>query len=166
MVKIIEISAPEYDVKKTVDYEAVGKKIGSKIKEHFPNQKVILRGISQQDHKKPLDEVVDDITQHGTDRIDPEIGGKGYQTVDADIFGVEHHTDYSEKIVAKNTQKHVDENLKRGFEPRRVDLYIVYDADQMENIPYEKKGKIKKDAFRFKDPKNKHKAVKAVIRVK
>jgi hypothetical protein len=51
--------------------------------------------------------------------------------------------------------------------PVRIDIAIVYDTDQLEQIPhrYEGRNDIKDDGFAFKNPEDKADAVLGVIKI-
>jgi hypothetical protein len=167
MAKITEVSIPEYDLKKKVDYDAVGRKIDDHLKKHFRGKKAVIRAISSSERNEDLDETVKTILKHGTDRTCPDVKGRGYdKNPDIDIFGAQYDIDSAEAIGRDFVQHFYEDPQKHGADPLKIDLLVVYDAQQLERVPHSVRDKPRHDGYRFKHPEKKHEAVHGVVKIK
>jgi hypothetical protein len=167
MTKVISVHMPDYHRSKTVDHEKVGGTVHQYIKQHFSGKKIVLRGLDSGEHPDlVVDELVDRIAQHGTDRYDSGKGGRGYSKHDEiELFGIQYDVDNGERTVKTLVRKFHEANAEKRGVPVKMDVYMVYDADYLENIPATKEGKPVIDQFKFKDPKKKKDALKAIIKL-
>ncbi len=169
-ISLYEIYVPEYTVDKEPDHDLVGSKVDALFKEHFLDKKIIVRCLSMVDHVNlTLDELVNIIIKTGTDRYDPNIAGDRYDNVEdkhIDIFALEIKVTEEEKIFKNFTVPFYEYPLEMSGTPMRLDLVTVYDASKFNNVLHSYgDGRIKDDAFTFKDSKNKQEAVLAVIKI-
>lgn len=157
MSKVTEVKVPRYDVSKKIDYKKIGEKLDSHIKEEYSGE-VLLRAISISEHDKPLDEVVNDILKHGTDRTNPKIKGRKYNSPD-EIYAGRHNLDKQEKITPIYVQKFYEKPVEKGADPMKIDLILVYDPEHFEH------DLEKPTRHTFKNTKEKKRALKGIIKV-
>jgi hypothetical protein len=167
MTKVIEVAMPEYKRDYEVDHEKVGGTVHSHIKKHFAGKKVVVRALDSSDHHPlTINKLVDNIVEHGTDRYDPHVKGVDYDKhEDIDVFGIQYDVDSDPRTMPKLVRKFHDAFKERRKKPAKIDVYMVYDADYLENVPETKEGVQKQDQFKFKDASKKKKALKAVIKL-
>ena len=165
MANIYEIHAPEYQVSqdKVTGYECAGRKIDELITELFGNKHLLMRGFSSKEHGSSIDAAVQEILETGWDR-NHQHHGKGYSKVDCDLFAWEYTSD-KRPPVGFPLWKAWEGNVKRNSRAFRWDVVVVYDSDKMSCVPYEHKGRMYYDAFRFQDSSAKKDAVLAVIKL-
>lgn len=165
------ISTPEYSVASKPDYEKIGSKLDSFIKNHFLGKKVCIRALGTQDHKLSTDALIEKIKEAGTDKYDltrtsfweewDVYKGKGidlfacFKEITADFkFMHEVVGDFYEGAQAD-----------RGYSVK-VDLLLFYDAEKLEMVPIKyAQDDIGEDAWKFKFPENKQDALTAIVRI-
>ncbi|MBW2964586.1 hypothetical protein KY363_03940 [Candidatus Woesearchaeota archaeon] len=160
--QVYEQDIPEYTSGKRPDFDSIGAKIDRALVEAFGDRKLVLRGISVQEHGKTVDEVVNLITSLGTDRTDQQREGRGYRHVDCDFFAAEWNPASGGAQIW--VRKFYEGSIRHGRSPLRPDLFIVYDPEQVQNITYSKGDKILKDAYAFKGPEKKD-ALLGILRI-
>ena len=156
--KLIKIDCPIYKFDKELNLEAVSNEIDQAILANFAGKNIVLRGIQSQKHSVPKDELINQILQSGTDRLDSnsdcavEVNDKLI-----DLFGYACKVDKSPFVlpVLEGFHKWKPKSLERP--QTRVDIWMIYDAKQLENIEYfHKTYKVKvNDGYRFINPSNK-----------
>jgi nicotinic acid phosphoribosyltransferase len=166
MTKVIYIPMPDYKKSHSADYDKVGGAVHEHIKRHFAGKKVVVRALDSSEHEGSVDQLVEKIVEHGTDRHDPSVEGRDYDKhPEIDIFGIRYDVDASPGTIPKLVKKFHEAYNDKLKKPVRVDIYMVYDAEHLEQVPATKEGARKVDQFKFKDPSKKKEALKAVIRL-
>jgi hypothetical protein len=148
-----------------LDLNKVSKCIDDVLIEKFANQKVVIRGIQSEKHELPKDQLVQQIINIGSDRYAQESKNKvKVNDRPIDLFGY--------ACVAKSP---MTLSVLEGFHKwkpmclerpqRRVDIWMAYDADQLENIEYNHGyyGVKAKDGYLFKNQNEKQNALLGVL---
>jgi len=170
-IPIYTLNLPQYKVGVEPDDKDFGKLLDDEIKNHFLGQAILVRGIASSEHRdKSVDELINTIKETGTDHYDSDRKGDRYENISGnhiDLFA------FPATYTAETKLMHM---LFWGFYhsaiyihgyPMRIDLVTIYDADQMEQILHQYKGRddIKDDGFVFKNPTKKHSALKGIIKI-
>lgn len=166
-----EIALPEYSAAQEPDANAIGRIVDNEIRKHFIGRSVVVRGVASSEHSdKSIDELIEIIRTTGTDRYDPNRKGDRYENTEnkhIDLFGVlSQVTNESEIFNIIAWGFYHSAKAIHGY-PVRIDIVIVYDADQLEQVmhTYESRDDIKDDGFSFKDNTDKPSAVLGVIKL-
>lgn len=163
---------PDYHLDKRANYDAFGKAIDDVVKKHFLGKDVAIRGISLANHPgKTMSDMVATILSTGTDRYDaahepfwkdfPEYKNKGIE-----LFAGKEYVDknfHSSHDLIENFFEGA--KVDRGYAVR-LDIITIYDVEQLEMIPIQYSDGIGRDAWKFKHPEEKEKAVLGVIKIK
>ena len=175
--KIIEISIPEYAIETQPDYKSVGEKIDKTIGDNFDGT-FLLRALSMIDHPQyTLDELVSIILKTGTDKYDINRKGVAHEEFEPykpDIQAGEIVVK-SGKIIGES----LSEDVKRFYENTlidrgyrlRTDLIVLYDpqqfvqAEKTDDTKPSVASHLEKYLWKFKNPKNKSKAVAGIIKI-
>jgi hypothetical protein len=133
---------------------------------NFKGMDVIIRGVQSEKHELPKEDLIKVILEKGTDRYavssDNEIK---VNDKPIDLFG------YACRIEGDNICLPVLEGFHK-WKPmslespqRKADIWLVYDANKLENVEYNHSYyNVKaKDGYSFKDQNNKLDALLAVI---
>ena len=174
MVSVCTINLPEYTVDKKPDFELLGSKIDTILKENFLGQNVVLRALGVQEHPgKTTEELIQIVQDTGTDRYDPTRKGDRYENIEGkhiDFFGmpflITKHEEYLKNILEPF---YFYPPKLRGVLPIRIDIVIIYDPKQIEVVEHQyegREGETKTDGYIFKDQNNKTKALKGLIHIK
>lgn len=170
-MKLIEVILPEYTVDKEPDDRAIGKTIDDEIKKHFMGKAVLVRGIASSEHSgKSVDELIKIIQRTGTDRYDHKRVGDRYENVEGkhiDLFAFPAQVTESTEVARHMIWGFYHSSIGVHGRPMRIDIVIVYDADQMKQVlhTYEGRNDTKDDGFVFKHPDYKTAALLGVIKV-
>lgn len=153
MTQIYEISLPEYEKDESTDFSKIGKKADEFVATNYPNKWIAIRGVSLESHPgKSLDELVELILEHGTDRYDKNRKSVHYEMDEK--FGIELHasTVFYNKDEAKSghyskerltTGSPIGQQLEelyhgaiidRGY-PVVADLLLIYNVDKLKTPP-------------------------------
>lgn len=175
-IKIISIPLSEYNIDTEPDYQTIGTKIDEALEENFTGKEIAIRALSLTDHPQlTLDELVQIIFEKGTDKYDPNRKGVEHESFEpyrldfqagTCVVGKNHFGEGADII------KKFYENvlLDRGYR-LRIDLLLVYDLRQLvqaEKIDTDKpnvRSHLESLLFRFKDSKNKPKALLGIIKL-
>ncbi len=184
-VKIVEISLPEYKIKSKPKYIELGRKVDFEIEKNLPDGQYVYRAIGADDHPNlSLNEFVSIILKYGTDKYNPnrkEVCHEEFCMYDHDIqtgfFEIKNQkiildNSYEYNSLFGDTIKKFYENvlLDRGYSIR-IDLLIIYDANQLEKVkkinPKAKRARpeLEECLYKFKNPKNKKDALRAIIKI-
>jgi len=162
--KILHISCPDYDFD-NLDIEKVSECIDDALIDKFSNQKVVLRGIQSEKHDIPKDQLIQQIIDIGSDRYALE--SKNEVKVNdrpIDLFGFACTAKRPMTLsVLEGFHKWKPMSLERP--QQRADIWMVYDANQLENVEYfHSYYKVKaRDGYVFKDPEHKTEALLGVL---
>jgi hypothetical protein len=168
---ITQINLPQYNIKQEPNADAIGKIVDDEIKKQFLGRSVVVRGIASSEHPgKTADELIKIIKKTGTDRYNPAKKGDRYENIEGkhiDLFGVPALvTKASEMFKVIVWGFYHSAKAVHGY-PVRIDVVIIYDADQLTQVlhRYEGREDVKDDGFSFKDDANKAQAVLGVIKL-
>lgn len=170
-MKNIEIKVPEYTVDKEPDDKAIGKIIDDKLKENFNGDSVLIRGIASSEHpEKSIDELISIIEKTGSDRYDPSINGDRYENIEGkkiDLFAFPAQITESTDLARHMIWGFYHSAIGVHGRPMRIDIITIYDAEQMQQVFHQYKGRedIKDDGFVFKQPGSKSDAVLGIIKL-
>jgi hypothetical protein len=171
LMKLLEIDLPQYNIQQEPDSDAISQAVDDVIRKEFFGKSVVVRGIASSEHPdKTVDELIDIISKTGTDKYDPSRKGDRYENVEnkhIDLFGVPATvSDESEIFKILVWGFYHSAKAVHGY-PVRIDIAIVYDADQLEQVVhrYEGRDDIKDDGFAFKNSENKAAAVLGIIKI-
>lgn len=166
---VIQAPCDEYVLSSDFDLRAIARFIDTVLVRHFDGRKIVLRAISSQAHHMATAELTQQIERLGTDRYDSDRPGDRYENLEGrhiDLFG-------RTCTIAKG--KTISLPLLEGFhiygpeysgEPAlRMDIWSVYDRDQLRAVPhsYAGVGQRKHDGFVFRDPERKSAALLGVV---
>ena len=166
---IWHVHVPGYITKKNVDYQGIGKKLDKIIRSNLKEKNIVMRCLGSQDHpQRTTQELVEIIKQTGTDRYDPKrkiIFHKFYAKHNPDLFAspvkVSENTPSMAEVLKKFYTKTTGDR-KIGV---RADIVVFYDPKKLEMVKHVYKGQEESDLFKFKNPKNKQKAVLGIIEI-
>ena len=182
--KIVEVSLPEYNIKKKPDYLKLGKKVDSVIEKSFPDGKYILRAIGSSDHQGiSLHGLVNIILKKGTDKYDPKRKDVCYEEFcefDYDIQASTFEIKNGKLIVTGNKYPSIfGEVVYNFFEHAptdrgyavKIDLLLIYDPKKLAKAKLtnpnikRKRGRWDKYLYKFKDQKNKKDALLGIVKI-
>lgn len=170
-MKTITLNLSEYTVEQEPDHKAIGEVVDDAIKQHFPGQTIIARGLSSNEHpNKTVEELIEIIQKLGTDRYEPERAGDRYENIKG------KHIDFFAFRRKVTPRMELFKDISWGFyhgakaihgKPVRIDLLTIYDAAQLKAVVHQYEGHtdIKRDGFIFKRPENKTNALLGIIKV-
>ena len=163
-IKLLHIDCPEYQFD-NLDVEKVGHCIDKALFDNFAGKNIILRGIQSEKHDLHKDQLVKKIVAFGSDRF----GNRNDNAVNVndkyiDLFGLACKVEGPISISILNGF-HVWKPMSLERPKRKVDIWTVYDADQLENVEYfHSHYKVKaKDGYIFKKPERKTDALLGVL---
>lgn len=161
---IQHISCPDYQFD-NLNLNKISKCIDDAIISKFANKSVVVRGIQSEKHDLPKEQLIQRILETGSDRYAGE--NKNEIKVNdrpIDLFGY--------ACIAKSP---MTLSVLEGFHrwkpmclerPQlRVDIWMVYDADQLENVEYHHSyyGVMAKDGYLFKNKNKKQDALLDIV---
>ncbi|HUC96378.1 MAG TPA: hypothetical protein VMR16_01805 [Candidatus Saccharimonadales bacterium] len=158
------ISCPDYQFD-NLDLNKVSKCIDKALIDKFANRKVVIRGIQSEKHDLPKEQLVQKIIATGSDRY----GSASKYEVKVndrpiDLFGFACVAKSPMTLsVLEGFHKWKPMSLERP--QLRADIWMVYDAMQLENVEYNHGYyKVKaKDGYIFKNPNRKQDALLGVF---
>lgn len=173
---------PQYDPDDSTNYAGIGKEMDALLIDNFEGKRVLLRCIDVRDHEKDREELIDTILKLGTDLYDEDRQSRGYDK-DIDVCAyelkkpVEEYSSYFHNDLMFNNTNTVNQSILDSFfvyegdidgaTNKRIDLVLVYDAEQLTNIPGYKDTRgvegSRKDAFIFKDKDRKAEALLGIL---
>ena len=174
---IVKISLPEYTIDKQPNYIEIGAKIDKAMAENFEGT-FLVRELSITDHPQyTLDEFVDIILKTGTDKYDPNRKGVAHESFEpykldlqAGKVNVKDGKVIGESFSEDVRRFYENVLLDRGYR-LRIDLIVIYNPEyliQAEKLDHTKPGTephLEQYLWRFKDQKNKPKAVAGIIKI-
>lgn len=169
-VPVHAVSIPEYRLGSRPDYQIVGRKIQEEIFSHFPEEGTAIRCLSAADHpNQTLDSLIETIQRLGTDKYDPNREGvlhDFYKGRGIDLFALAYDQVKGAEMMAETIENFYEGALQdRGYRVK-LDVVLIYDLNQLEFVPVDYgNGDMGRDAFRFKDPTNKAKALLGIIKI-
>lgn len=169
-IPVFAISIPEYRLAEKPDYQAIGRKLNDAIRSHFPEERNAIRCLGAADHpNQTLDSLIETIQRLGTDRYDPNREGvlhDFYKGRGIDLFALAYDPVNGAEIMAETIENFYEGALQdRGYRVK-LDVVLIYDLSQLEFVPVDYgNGDMGRDAFRFKDPANKAKALLGIIKI-
>ncbi len=164
------VSIPEYRLDSKPDYQVVGRKIHEVLFSHCPEAGIAIRCLSAADHpNQTIDALIETIQRLGTDKYDPNREGvlhDFYKGRGIDLFALAYDQAKGAEIMAETIENFYEGALQdRGYRVK-LDVVLVYDLSQLEFVPVDYgNGDMGRDAFRFKDPANKAKALLGIIKI-
>jgi len=122
-----ELLIPKYNVVTPLNsfIDEVSMSLDESIRDNF-NGDIALRAISISEHKRTLNELIQDIEKYGTDRVDPFMGGRKYNSQD-EIYAGLHNTYEKYSMSRYYIQMFYEKSIKYNKSPRKIDLFLVYD---------------------------------------
>ncbi len=154
-MKLIEIDLPQYDIQQEPNADEIGKLVDDEIRQIFLGKAVVVRGIASSEHpNKPIDELIETIKTTGTDRYDPDRKGDRYENIEnkhIDLFGVPAAVAEDSEIFKVIVWGFYHSAIAVHGHPVRIDVVIVYDAEQLNQVSHQYEGRedIKDDGFAF-----------------
>ena len=137
MSKEYTISIPIYTFNDKLVLEKVGKYIDGALLANFKGKDLIIRGIQSEKHKLPKNELINQIIATGTDRYSQNSKNEvRVSDKHIDLFGYARKIDVAPIVlpILEGFHKWKPKSLER---PRcRVDLWMVYDVNLLENVEY------------------------------
>lgn len=173
--KIISLSLPDYTIDAKPNYVNLGSKIDKVIEDNFDGKDIAIRALSSTDHPQyTLDELVKIILEKGTDKYDPNRKGVGHEDFKPYCVDLQagfctvgkNHFGEGADIIKKFYENVL---LDRGYR-LRIDLLLIYDLHQLTQAKKDsdKPGvhpRLEPYLFRFKNPKNKQRALLGIIKL-
>lgn len=166
MTKLMKIKIPSYKFNSNLDISKISSEIDEVIKSNFYGQKIVVRGLQSEKHTLSRDDLINKILDFGSDRY--SLNNNNARLVNdkpIDIFG------YGCRVEGEPITLSVLEGFHK-YRPmclekpqRKVDIWLIYDADKLVNVEYHHNYyDVKaKDGYLFKDSKNKKYALIGVI---
>jgi hypothetical protein len=160
MTLIININTNNYTDPLIADLNQVSSQIDDALLANFPDKTVVLRGVQSAKHSLSPEELADKIVQTGTDRADKS----SQHLVDSadrpvDFYGKECLINQKNRpfvlSILEGFHKYKPMSLERPQYP--VDVWMIYDARQLDNVEYihKKYGVKTRDGYLFKHPDDK-----------
>ena len=160
------VTCPDYQFDK-LDIAKVSNCIDRVIIEKFSGNKIVLRGIQSEKHNIPKEQSIQQILQTGTDRNESgHINARKVNDIYIDLFGFACEVKSGSALtlsVLEGFHKWKPMSLEQP--QRRVDIWMIYDASQLDNVEYTHGDyNVKaRDGYIFKNPKNKSGALVGLI---
>lgn len=166
MIKPIPLSCPCYEFSGELDLEKVSRCIDSVLAKNFKNKKVVIRGIQSKKHTLPKEKLIQQIVETGSDRYASISKHEVKVSKDRiDLFGYGCIIKKSPIVLStlEGFHKWKPKSLERP--QLKLDIWMIYDASQLENIEYfhSQYGVKAKDGYIFKNPKDKTSALLGLI---
>jgi hypothetical protein len=170
-IPVITVDLPQYRVDTEPDHEALGEIVDAEIKRRFMGRAVLVRGIGSQDHPDmTVDQLVEIIKSHGTDRYDPARKGQGYENVEnkhIDLFAFSRTVTSSMSVFRHVVWGFYHSAIEVSGSPCRIEILMIYNATKFETVlhRYEGRTDIKQDGFAFKNPERKPEALLGIFKI-
>lgn len=159
MVKVIEISLPEYKPNERPESVEIGQKLDQLLVDNFYGETVVIRCVGMRDHPNlTLDKLAESVVKYGIDKYDKERNGVADHMVpekyrDRFIYGEEVKVD---KFKGPGMDLIIDDFYDgaigdRGY-PIRVDLIMIYKRDAFLRLENIYPGVVESDVFVFERP--------------
>ena len=162
--KLLNLNCPEYQFD-DLDVEKVGNCIDDVLIANFGGKNIVLRGTQSEKHDMQKEEFVSRILSTGTDRFEHDNNSAiNVNDKPIDLFG------YVCKV-----EKPISARVLNGFHTwkpmslekpqRKVDVWMIYDAEQLENVEYfhSHYKVLAHDGYVFKNPNHKTEALLGVL---
>lgn len=171
MIPIYKISLPEYNFHNKPNFDEIGNKIDSVLKEKYLGMDILVRVLGSQEHPgKTVDDLIEIIKTNGTDRYDASREGDRYKNIEnkhidffAMPFSITSRGEYFKFLLEPFYHY---PSITRDASPVRIDIAIIYNPEKVEIVEHQyegREGEIKKDGYIFKDNKNKPDAILGII---
>jgi hypothetical protein len=167
---IITLNVHDYKIDNPNCFHSTGKAIDHILSQNFSNKNIAVRAVSLKDHPNlTIDELIEIISETGTDRYDPNrkmsVAHDFYKEKGVELFAVPIKSGEIIEIGEECVEDFAIGAIQdRGY-ALRIDLIIVYNLQQLQDIPIQYDDGIGKDAFCFKDKDNKKDAVLGFIKI-
>lgn len=169
--EVLTLAIPEHKPGQAPDHIAIGNKLDSLLKQNFMDKEVVVRCIGSQDHPNlSLDQLVDIITETGTDKYDTARMGVGYEEfvhkgIQVDFYGEEVKVTEDMDFMAQQIwEMHHSAIGDRGYGVH-VDLVLIYDEAQLNMVMNLYSHHSTSDGYVFKNQSDKRQALLGVIKV-
>lgn len=168
---VITVPLPEYQVSSEPDHRRIARPVDAAIRDNFPGQVIIARGVSADDHPGlTVDELITIILRLGTDRYDPDRAGDRYANIEnkhIDLFGFRRTVTPKMRLFAQLSWGFYHGSIEIHGRPTRLDIVSIYDATRLRAVRHQYEGRAdrKRDGYRFVDPAHKTAALLGVIRL-
>ena len=162
----MKIKIPSYKFNSNLDISKISSEIDGVIKSNFYGQKIVVRGLQSTKHALSKSDLIDKILDFGSDRY--SLSNSNARLVNdkpIDIFGYGCEVDDSPITLSVLEGFHKYKPMCLEKPQRKVDIWLIYDADKLKNVEYHHKqyDVQAKDGYLFRDSKNQKDALIGVI---
>ena len=194
-IPVYEIKKPDnYNITEQRDlsddeWREVSNQIDQVIRDNYINnvnddssmQKILIRGISSANKteggsKMSIDDVVSNVVSSGHDRFGDapsyakNFANRVYDSTgeQADLFAEDLDLTKAETqadLTLNLLKTFYEFSVKKGKEPRKVDVIMLYDESKLKQLSYKSHGEDKHDAYKFLTPEQKQDALIGVIKL-
>jgi len=165
-IKCIYLTCPTYKFDENIDLKNISLIIDNSLIDNFYDKNVVLRGVQSEKHNISKQEIINHILATGSDKYETT-SSKEVNVSDEqiDLFG------YGCKINKSPITLSIIEGFHK-WKPKslekpqlKVDIWMIYDANQLNNIEYNHSyyGVKASDGYTFKNPDDKQTALIGVI---
>lgn len=164
--KCIYLDCPAYEFNENTNLKAISRVIDNCIIDNFYGKNIVLRGIQSKKHNITKQEIINHILKTGSDKYEL-INSNEVKVSDKqiDLFGYACNTNSSP--ITLNTLEGFHKWKPKSLErPQlKVDIWMIYDANQLNNIEYHHSYYNVKasDGYNFKSPDNKPAALIGMV---
>jgi len=164
--KCIHLTCSTYKFDKNIDLKNISQIIDNGLIDNFYDKEVVLRGIQSEKHNIPKQEIIDHILETGSDKYETNSSqGVNVSDKQIDLFG--YSCKINESSITLNTLEGFHKWKPKSLErPQlKVDIWMIYDANQLNNIEYiHSHYNVKaSDGYTFKNPNDKQAALIGII---
>jgi hypothetical protein len=168
-IKQFKIQCPGYRFDQELNLEDVSADIDKVLTDNFAGRDLVLRGIQSEKHALSKSELIELIIRTGSDRY--AAAGEALQATDVtdrpiDLFGFACLVGGPLSLpILEGFHKWKPKSLE--LPQLRVDIWMVYDADQLTNVEYTHGhyGIIARDGYLFKDAAHSERALLGLIEI-
>ena len=170
-MKYLIVNLPDYTIASPPDENSLGAVLDEVLIEHFLDRKVVIRGVASSEHPGlSVDELINVAKTTGWDRYDQSRTGDRYENVEnerIDLFGFTATVSKSMRLFHQMIYGFYYSAISIHGRPVRIDMVLVYDAEQMQQIPhaYQDRDDIKDDGYIFKNLHDKTSALIGIIKI-
>ena len=164
--KSIYLTCPAYKFNENIDLKNISQIIDNSLIDNFYGKRVVLRGIQSEKHNIPKQKIIDHILITGSDKYETtNIKEVNVSDKQIDLFG--YRCKISEPPITLKTlegfHKWNPESIERP--QLKVDIWMIYDANQLNNIEYNHSYYDVKasDGYTFKNPNNKQDTLIGIV---
>lgn len=166
MTQLLKITCPDYKFGKALSLEKVSQCIDDALIKYFKDKDVVIRGIQSEKHNMPKEKLIEQILRDGFDRNAPSHKNEvAVSDKHIDLFGYRCVIKQPPVVLPtlEGFHKWKPKSLERP--QRKVDIWMIYDAKQLDNVEYNHShyGVKAKDGYVFKDPKRKQDTLLGII---